>query len=185
MSSKTRKTRIVCISDTHNNTPKLPAGDVLIHAGDLTNQGSYAELKKTVEWIEKSDFEAKIVVGGTLVPLPLPCTISIVSQMVNSHSSMLTPFAQETTTQPSTHPSSTVPLINSNGQLLKTQRHAVPSSSTHSLSRIWRTKPQHSTSRKRTHTSKSTAARTHLDGAGGRFSIGGRMRRSKCGRIRG
>ena len=32
---KTRKTRIVCISDTHNQTPKLPQGDVLIHAGDL------------------------------------------------------------------------------------------------------------------------------------------------------
>lgn len=59
-----RKTRIVCISDTHNQTPKLPPGDVLIHAGDLTNQGSYSELKKTVEWIEKADFEAKIVIAG-------------------------------------------------------------------------------------------------------------------------
>ncbi|KAF2275100.1 calcineurin-like phosphoesterase [Westerdykella ornata] len=58
------ETRIVCISDTHNQTPKLPKGDVLIHAGDLTNQGSYSELKKTVEWLEKADFEAKIVVAG-------------------------------------------------------------------------------------------------------------------------
>lgn len=61
----TRKTRIVCISDTHNQTPKLPKGDVLIHAGDLTNQGSYSELKKTVEWLENANFEAKIVVAGT------------------------------------------------------------------------------------------------------------------------
>lgn len=60
-----RKTRIVCISDTHNQTPKLPKGDVLIHAGDLTNQGSYSELKKSVEWLKKTDFEAKIVVSGT------------------------------------------------------------------------------------------------------------------------
>lgn len=60
----TRKTRIVCISDTHNQTPKLPAGDILIHAGDLTNQGSYSEVKKTVDWLEKTDFEAKIVVAG-------------------------------------------------------------------------------------------------------------------------
>ena len=59
-----RKTRIVCISDTHNQTPKLPPGDVLIHAGDLTNQGSYSELKKTVRWLEKADFEAKIVIAG-------------------------------------------------------------------------------------------------------------------------
>lgn len=40
-----RRTRIVCISDTHNYTFKLPKGDVLIHAGDLTNQGSYAEVR--------------------------------------------------------------------------------------------------------------------------------------------
>ncbi|KAF2824929.1 Metallo-dependent phosphatase [Ophiobolus disseminans] len=60
----TRKTRIICISDTHNQTPRLPAGDVLIHAGDLTNQGSYSELEKTVRWLEGTDFEAKIVIAG-------------------------------------------------------------------------------------------------------------------------
>jgi hypothetical protein len=59
-----RKTRIVCISDTHNQTPKLPPGDVLIHAGDLTNQGSYSELKRTMEWLGKTDFEVKIIVAG-------------------------------------------------------------------------------------------------------------------------
>jgi Icc-related predicted phosphoesterase len=63
--SKLRKTRIVCISDTHNQTPKLPRGDVLIHAGDLTNQGSHSELEKTVEWFERQEFEAKIFVTGT------------------------------------------------------------------------------------------------------------------------
>jgi hypothetical protein len=60
-----RKTRIVCISDTHNQTPKLPPGDVLIHAGDLTNQGSYAELKRAVEWLERQEFEAVVVIAGT------------------------------------------------------------------------------------------------------------------------
>lgn len=81
----TRRTRIVCISDTHNSTAiKIPKGDVLIHAGDLTNQGSYSEvcptrsssgpkrlthdstvkLSKTVQWLEKLDFEAKIVIAG-------------------------------------------------------------------------------------------------------------------------
>ncbi|KAF2503334.1 Metallo-dependent phosphatase [Lophium mytilinum] len=59
-----RKTRFVCISDTHNQTPKLPRGDVLIHAGDLTNQGSLTELQKTVAWLEKADFEAKIIIAG-------------------------------------------------------------------------------------------------------------------------
>ncbi|KAK3327471.1 Metallo-dependent phosphatase-like protein [Cercophora scortea] len=62
--SLTRRTRIVCIGDTHNSTVKLPKGDVLIHAGDLTNQGSYSELSKSIQWLEKADFEAKIVIAG-------------------------------------------------------------------------------------------------------------------------
>jgi predicted phosphodiesterase len=63
-----RKTRFVCISDTHNASAggafQLPKGDVLIHAGDLTNQGSYSELQKTIKWIEDADFEVKILVAG-------------------------------------------------------------------------------------------------------------------------
>ncbi|KAH8174380.1 calcineurin-like phosphoesterase domain-containing protein [Sarocladium implicatum] len=59
-----RRTRIVCISDTHNNTFKLPKGDVLIHAGDLTNQGSFSELSKTIKWLEEAPFEAKVVIAG-------------------------------------------------------------------------------------------------------------------------
>ena len=64
-----RKTRFVCVSDTHAYAPseagfKLPPGDVLIHAGDLTNRGSLAELQKTVDWISRADYEVKIVVCG-------------------------------------------------------------------------------------------------------------------------
>lgn len=64
------KTRFVCVSDTHNASPadgafKLPGGDVLVHAGDLTNQGTYAEIRKTLDWIEAADFEAKIVIAGS------------------------------------------------------------------------------------------------------------------------
>ncbi|CAI7573494.1 unnamed protein product [Penicillium glandicola] len=64
-----QKTRFVCVSDTHGYTPseagfKLPAGDVLIHAGDLTNNGSLKELRRTMDWICKADFEIKIIVGG-------------------------------------------------------------------------------------------------------------------------
>lgn len=64
-----RKTRFVCVSDTHNSSPadgsfKLPKGDVLIYAGDLTKQGTYAELQRTLDWIEQADFEVKIVVAG-------------------------------------------------------------------------------------------------------------------------
>lgn len=64
-----RKTRFVCVSDTHGYTPaeagfKLPAGDALIHAGDLTNKGRMSELRKTVDWISKADYEVKIIVAG-------------------------------------------------------------------------------------------------------------------------
>ncbi|KAJ0419081.1 Metallo-dependent phosphatase-like protein [Aspergillus carlsbadensis] len=64
-----RKTRFVCVSDTHGYSPseagfKLPPGDVLIHAGDLTNQGSKSELQKTMNWIAAADYEVKIVICG-------------------------------------------------------------------------------------------------------------------------
>ena len=63
----------MCISDTHNVSPtdgafKLPKGDVLIHAGDLTKQGTFAELRKTLDWIEGADFEFKLVIAGRLCP---------------------------------------------------------------------------------------------------------------------
>lgn len=71
MTPHLRKTRFVCISDTHNASPtdgtfKLPKGDVLIHAGDLTKQGTLAELRRTLDWIEDADFEVKIVIAGRL-----------------------------------------------------------------------------------------------------------------------
>ena len=74
MSSRSKKVRFVCISDTHNHGPgegfKLPAGDVLVHAGDLTNQGSHDELKKALDWIQKADFAIKIVVAGMVYSAP-------------------------------------------------------------------------------------------------------------------
>ncbi|KAE8145555.1 Metallo-dependent phosphatase-like protein [Aspergillus avenaceus] len=64
-----RKTRFACVSDTHAYAPaeagfRLPVGDVLIHAGDLTNQGRMDELRKTMDWIAEADFEVKIVICG-------------------------------------------------------------------------------------------------------------------------
>lgn len=66
-----KKLRVVCVSDTHNSSPlngqfKVPPGDVLIHAGDMTNQGSYAELKKVVEWLGRCEHEVKLVIAGTV-----------------------------------------------------------------------------------------------------------------------
>ena len=72
MAAKLQRTRFVCISDTHNASPvngafKLPKGDVLVHAGDLTNQGTLSELRRAVEWIEGADFKAKVVIAGIVV----------------------------------------------------------------------------------------------------------------------
>ncbi|KAK3682201.1 Metallo-dependent phosphatase-like protein [Podospora appendiculata] len=55
---------IVCISDTHNTQPVLPHGDVLIHAGDLTQSGSFSELQTTLDWLQSQPHAHKIVVAG-------------------------------------------------------------------------------------------------------------------------
>ncbi|KAI7259317.1 hypothetical protein KC345_g10337, partial [Hortaea werneckii] len=66
----TEKIRIVCISDTHNKAPGEgytlpPTGDILIHAGDLTNQGSLSEIQKAVAWLSRqTSFRTKIVIAG-------------------------------------------------------------------------------------------------------------------------
>ncbi|KAK3941338.1 Metallo-dependent phosphatase-like protein [Diplogelasinospora grovesii] len=55
---------VVCVSDTHNSQPTLPEGDVLIHAGDLTQSGSLRELQATVSWLLAQPHPVKIVVAG-------------------------------------------------------------------------------------------------------------------------
>jgi hypothetical protein len=44
-------TRFVCVSDTHSETFPLPAGDVLIHAGDLSAWGRVGQLNVTLDWL--------------------------------------------------------------------------------------------------------------------------------------
>src|SRR5262245_47982559 len=47
------KIRIVCMADTHNMLDKVfvPDGDILIHAGDLTQSGTLVELQKALDLI--------------------------------------------------------------------------------------------------------------------------------------
>ncbi|KAL2866122.1 Metallo-dependent phosphatase-like protein [Aspergillus lucknowensis] len=56
--------RVVCISDTHNATPDIPDGDLLIHAGDLTKQGSYEELHSQLSWLSGLPHTHKVVIAG-------------------------------------------------------------------------------------------------------------------------
>lgn len=55
---------VVCVSDTHNSQPALPHGDVLIHAGDLTQSGTLRELQAAVAWLRAQPHPVKIVVAG-------------------------------------------------------------------------------------------------------------------------
>ncbi|KAG5980952.1 hypothetical protein E4U55_003462 [Claviceps digitariae] len=55
---------VVCVSDTHNSRPVLPDGDILIHAGDLTQSGSQSELDAALSWIRSLPHQHKVVVAG-------------------------------------------------------------------------------------------------------------------------
>ncbi|KAJ5110472.1 hypothetical protein N7532_001007 [Penicillium argentinense] len=57
--------RVVCISDTHTlKWPEVPDGDLLIHAGDLANDGSVREIQAAVNWLRSLPHPHKVVIGG-------------------------------------------------------------------------------------------------------------------------
>ncbi|PVI04883.1 Metallo-dependent phosphatase [Periconia macrospinosa] len=59
--------RVVCISDTHNNLPNssdVPHGDILIHAGDMTVDGSIEQIQKQVDWLASLPHKEIIAIGG-------------------------------------------------------------------------------------------------------------------------
>jgi predicted phosphodiesterase len=57
--------RVVCISDTHNHFPEeVPPGDLLIHAGDLTIDGSVAEIQKQIDWLASLPHKEIVVISG-------------------------------------------------------------------------------------------------------------------------
>lgn len=56
--------RIICISDTHNATPGLPPGDILIHAGDLTARGTFDEVQAQLRWLSSQSHTHKVVIAG-------------------------------------------------------------------------------------------------------------------------
>lgn len=65
--------KITFISDTHNKhnhlTSKgmgniLGSGDVLVHAGDITNMGKEHEIQNFLNWFAITDFKHKIFIAG-------------------------------------------------------------------------------------------------------------------------
>lgn len=56
--------RFVCISDSHSQFIPLPAGDVLLHAGDFTRKGSREEVWEFANYLRNQDFQYKVVIAG-------------------------------------------------------------------------------------------------------------------------
>jgi len=60
--------RVVCVSDTHNQTSRMdhviPDGDILIHAGDFSISGLVSEVKEFNNWLGTLSHKHKIVIAG-------------------------------------------------------------------------------------------------------------------------
>ena len=59
--------KFVAISDTHgcHRQLKLPKGDVLLHAGDVCDQGNASQVEDFLDWLSGLDFQYKIIIGGS------------------------------------------------------------------------------------------------------------------------
>ena len=66
--SQTEALRFVCVSDTHGRhrelTPLLPAGDVLLHAGDFCASGELEEVRDFARWLRDLPYGWKVVIAG-------------------------------------------------------------------------------------------------------------------------
>jgi len=57
---------LTIISDTHNkhHQLKLPGGDILIHAGDCTRNGTLSEVENFLQWLSVQPYERKVFIAG-------------------------------------------------------------------------------------------------------------------------
>lgn len=58
--------KLICISDTHNKHQHIPIpnGDILIHAGDITEGGTKREVIDFLKWFSRKPHEHKIFIAG-------------------------------------------------------------------------------------------------------------------------
>ncbi|KAI3322207.1 calcineurin-like phosphoesterase [Xylariaceae sp. AK1471] len=57
--------KIVCLSDTHDSVVQnVPDGDLLIHCGDLTNDGTAVSIQKQIDWLVSLPHQHKVLVCG-------------------------------------------------------------------------------------------------------------------------
>ncbi|KAH9931730.1 Metallo-dependent phosphatase [Epithele typhae] len=57
-------TRFVCVSDTHCIRFPVPAGDVLLHSGDLTEHGTLKDLESSLDWLKSLSHPVKFFIAG-------------------------------------------------------------------------------------------------------------------------
>jgi predicted phosphodiesterase len=57
-------TVLVALSDTHGYPCQVPDGDVLVHAGDVTDDGSLADLARAADWLHALPHRHKVLVAG-------------------------------------------------------------------------------------------------------------------------
>ncbi|KAH9476112.1 putative rhamnogalacturonate lyase C [Psilocybe cubensis] len=63
----TPRIQVVAISDTHNHHGEValvPDGDILIHAGDLTQSGTRTEMISALQWLADQPHPHKIFIAG-------------------------------------------------------------------------------------------------------------------------
>lgn len=57
--------KLVLISDTHtNHNFRIPEGDVLIHAGDVSSRGTKTEVDRFIQWFQSQPHKYKIFIAG-------------------------------------------------------------------------------------------------------------------------
>ncbi len=79
--------RIVIISDTHgcHREAVLPEGDIIVHTGDICNQGNEEQVHDFLDWYKELDYQRRIFIKGnhdwdlinnkTLIPSEIPSGI--------------------------------------------------------------------------------------------------------------
>ncbi|CAE7948313.1 Beta-glucosidase [Symbiodinium microadriaticum] len=58
--------RIIVVSDTHglHETLKMPAGDVLVHCGDMADRGNVEHVRSCIRWLNSLPYKEIFVVDG-------------------------------------------------------------------------------------------------------------------------